>query len=177
VLATVTFARERRNKSMASPPVSEIRPARLPDLPELVTMMGAFNRAERVPWRPQRVAPALRRLLRTPRLGRVLVAESSDGGGLRGYAIATFGFDLEFAGPDSFVTELYIRPQFRRGGEGRRLLDAIVEAMRKGGASAIHLAVWPANRGARRLYRAAGFEPLARLLMSKRLGGGPARSR
>jgi ribosomal protein S18 acetylase RimI-like enzyme len=148
-----------------------IRRARLSDLPELVAMMGAFNRAEHIPWRPQRVVPGLRRLLRAPRLGRVLVAETPGGGGLRGYAIATFGFDLEFAGPDSFVTELYVRPRSRRAGEGRRLLDAVTESMRKGGAGAIHLAVWPANRGARRLYQSAGFAPLERLLMSKRLDG------
>jgi ribosomal protein S18 acetylase RimI-like enzyme len=132
-------------------------------------MMAAFNRGERVPWRRKRVLPALRRLLREPRLGRVVVAEARAGEKLHGYAIATFGYDLEFAGPDAFVTEIYVRPRHRGAGEGRRLLDAVAEKMRKGGASAIHLGVWPSNRTARRLYASAGFTPIGRLFLSKPL--------
>jgi len=147
----------------------KIRPARLSDLPELLAMMGAFNRADHVPWRRQRVVPALRRLLREPRLGRVIVAEARTGGDLHGYAVGTFGYDLEFAGPDAFVTEIFVRPRYRGSGEGRRLLDAIAEAMRRGGAGAIHLAVRRANRVARRLYQTAGFAPIPRLVLSKRL--------
>jgi GNAT superfamily N-acetyltransferase len=147
----------------------KIRPGRLSDLPELVTMMGAFNRADHVLWRRQRVLPALRRLLREPRLGRVLVAEAPVGEDLHGYAVGTFGYDLEFAGPDAFVTEIFVRPRYRGTGEGRRLLDAITEAMRRGGAGAIHLAVRRANRVARRLYETAGFAPIPRLVLSKRL--------
>ena len=48
-------------------------------------------------------------------------------------------------------------------------LAATIDSMRAGGAAAIHLLVWPANRAARRLYKAAGFAPVARLVMSKRL--------
>jgi GNAT superfamily N-acetyltransferase len=132
-------------------------------------MMGAFNRADHVPWRRQRVLPALRRLLREPRLGRVVVAEGPAGDDLHGYAVGTFGYDLEFAGPDAFVTEIFVRPRYRGTGEGRRLLDAITEAMRRGGAGAIHLAVRRANRVARRLYKTAGFAPIPRLVLSKRL--------
>src|SRR5262245_63488329 len=145
---------------MASPRPPRIRPARLSDLPELIAMMGAFNRSDHVPWRRQRVLPALRRLLREPRLGRVLVAEAGAGGEHHGYAVGTFGYDLEFAGPDAFVTEIFVRPRYRGTGEGRRLLDAITEAMRRGGAGAIHLAVRRANRVARRLYETAGFTPI-----------------
>jgi ribosomal protein S18 acetylase RimI-like enzyme len=156
-------------KTMDSTRPPRIRPARLSDLPELVAMMAAFSRADHVPWRRQRVLPALRRLLRDPRLGRVVVAEARAGGDLCGYAVGTFGYDLEFAGPDAFVTEIFVRPRHRGTGEGRRLLDAITEAMRRGGAAAIHLAVRPANRVARRLYETAGFAPIGRVVLSKRL--------
>ena len=150
-------------------PPPKIRRARLSDLPELASMMAEFNRAEHIRWRPQRVLPAVRRLLRDRRLGCVLVAEDGDGRELSGYAVATFGYDLEYAGPDAFLTEIFVRPRHRRTGEGRRLLRAITERMRDGGAGAIHLAVWPANRAARRLYEAAGFAPLPRLVLTKRL--------
>ena len=154
---------------MASFPSSKIRLARPSDVPELMEMMGAFNRAEHVTWRRQQVLPALRKLLREPGLGRVVVAGDDGGGELRGYAVATFGYDLEFAGRDAFLTEIFVRPRCRRGGEGQRLLRAITDEMRAAGAAAIHLAVWPANRAARRLYQAAGFAPVPRLLMSQRL--------
>jgi ribosomal protein S18 acetylase RimI-like enzyme len=161
-------------ETMGSPRPPKIRPARLSDLPELVAMMGAFNRADQVPWRRQRVLPALRRLLREPRLGRVVVAEGPARGDLHGYAVGTFGYDLEFAGPDAFVTEIFVRPRCRGAGEGRRLLEAITQEMRRGGAGAIHLAVRRANRIARRLYETAGFAPIPRLVLSKRLAR-PAR--
>ncbi|HXU62746.1 MAG TPA: GNAT family N-acetyltransferase [Polyangia bacterium] len=145
-----------------------IRPGRLGDLRALMVMMRAFSGEDHVAWRPRRVLPALRRLLRAPRLGRVLV--SAAGGELRGYAIGTFGYDLEFGGADAFVTEIFVRPAFRGSGEGRRLLEAITRAMRRGGAAAIHLAVRRANHKARRLYQTAGFAPIPRLVLSKRLG-------
>jgi len=91
------------------------------DVPALLVMMRAFSGEDEVAWRPRRVVPALRRLLRAPRLGRVVV--SAAGGELRGYAIGTFGYDLEFGGAD-----------------------------------------------ARRLYQTAGFAPIPRLVLSKRLG-------
>lgn len=152
---------------MASRP-SKIRPARPSDLPELLEMMAVFNRGEQVRWRRQRIFPALRRLLRERRLGRVLVS-AGVAGELRGYAVATFGYDLEYAGPDAFLTELFVRPQCRGTGEGRRLLRAATEAMRRGGAAALHLGVWRWNRPARRLYESAGFAPIPRLVLSKRL--------
>jgi ribosomal protein S18 acetylase RimI-like enzyme len=159
-----------------SPAWSKIRLARPSDVPELLAMMGTFNRAEHVTWRKAQVLPALRKLLREPSLGRVVVAEGRGGGELRGYAVATFGYDLEFAGRDAFLTELFVRSRFRRTGEGQRLLGALMDEMRGAGAAAIHLLVWPANRAARRLYQAAGFTPVPRLVMSQRWRGvGPGR--
>lgn len=157
-----------------NPPRSpKIRPARLSDVPELLAMMGAFNRSEGIRWRRQRILPGLRRLLREPDLGRVIVAEALVGGRLEGrligYAVATFGYDLEFAGRDGFLTEIFVRARYRGTGAGRRILDATTAAMRKAGAAAITLLVLPANRPARRLYEAAEFAPAARLAFIKRL--------
>ena len=86
--------------------------------------------------------------------------------------IATFGHDLEYAGRDSFLTELFVRPARRGAGEGRRLLLAITEQMRKDGAVAMHLAVRPTNRRAWRLYHSSGFDRLPRIVLTKRLARG-----
>jgi ribosomal protein S18 acetylase RimI-like enzyme len=101
----------------------------------------------------------------------VIVIEPRRGGELAGYAVATFGYDLEYAGRDAFLTELFVRPRHRGAGHGRRLLERVIAIMRDGGAAAIHLAVWPNNRTARRLYETSGFAPIPRLVLSKRLRG------
>jgi ribosomal protein S18 acetylase RimI-like enzyme len=148
---------------------ARIRPARLSDVPELMAMMRALNASDLIPWRPTRVLPALRGLLRDARVGAILVSEMAGARRLGGYAVGTFGYDLEFAGPDAFVTELFVRPEVRRAGEGRRLLEALAARMRRGGAAALHLVVRPENTAARRLYAGAGFARVERLLLSKRL--------
>jgi ribosomal protein S18 acetylase RimI-like enzyme len=146
-----------------------LRSARLGDVAELLALMAAFNRAERIPFRRAPVEAGLRRLLRARRLGVVLVAEAAKPRGLAGYAVGTFGFDLEFAGPDAFLTELFVRPRRRRAGLGAQLLEATLDALRDGGARAVTLLVWPENDAARRLYGRAGFEEIPRLAMKRLL--------
>ena len=154
---------------MTSRDAPKLRRARLADVEALLDLMAAFNRSERIPFRRARVEPGLRRLLRERRLGVVVVAESGDRRRLDGYAVGTFGYDLEFAGPDAFLTELYVRPERRRRRLGARLLDAVAAALRDGGAAAVTLLVWRENRAARRLYAQAGFEEVPRVAMIRRL--------
>jgi ribosomal protein S18 acetylase RimI-like enzyme len=147
---------------------AKIRRARLADAAALLQLMKPFNLAEEIPWRPRRVRVALRRLLRDVRLGIVLVAEARDRA-LVGYVVATFNYDLEFAGPDAFVTELFVRPAARRDGLGTRLLEAAISSLRAAGAAAVHLLVRPENRSARSLYAGLGFEEVPRLMMTRQL--------
>jgi ribosomal protein S18 acetylase RimI-like enzyme len=150
-------------------PKGKPRRARPTDLEALLPLMAAFNEAERIPFHRAKVAVGLRRLLRERRLGIVVVADSPDRARLDGYAIGTFGFDLEFAGPDAFLTEMFVRPERRRERLGAGLLDALTRALRAGGARAVTLLVYPENRAARRLYAGAGFKELPRLAMVRRM--------
>ena len=154
---------------MASTADVNLRRARPSDLDELLRVMADFNRAEGIPFRRARAVGGLRRLLRERRLGIVVVAESGDGCQLDGYAIGTFGFDLEFAGPDAFLTELFVRAESRGRGLGARLLAAVTNGLRDAGARAVTLLVLPENVAARRLYASAGFEELQRVAMVRRL--------
>jgi ribosomal protein S18 acetylase RimI-like enzyme len=156
---------------MATNQQATLRRARPADLESLLPLMAAFNRAERISFRRTRVVAGLRRLLREPKLGVVVIAESAERRRLDGYAIGTFGFDLEFAGPDAFLTALYVRPERRHEGLGARLLAAVSNGLRDGGARAVTLLVWPENRAARRLYARAGFKEIPRLPMVRRLTG------
>src|SRR5438046_1936899 len=96
-----------------------------------------FNHHEKIPWDPRAGAPALRKLLASPRTGFVTLAFA--GRALAGYAIVTWGFDLEWNGPDSFLTELYIDGAARGRGVGAALLAHVERQARRGGARAIHL--------------------------------------
>jgi ribosomal protein S18 acetylase RimI-like enzyme len=147
--------------------IVKVRAARPTDVDALLAMMAPFNRSEGIPWRPRRVAVALRRLLAEPALGMVLVAEERTERTLLGYVVATFNYDLEFAGADAFVTELFVLPAARGRGIGRRLLDAAATNVRRAGAGALHLLVQPSNRVARSLYRKAGFEEVPRRMLTR----------
>jgi ribosomal protein S18 acetylase RimI-like enzyme len=149
-----------------------VRRARPADRERLLPLMAAFNRGERIPFHREAVSSGLRRLLRDGKLGVVVVAERQGSKGLDGYAIGTFGFDLEFAGPDAFLTELFVRPNKRQAGLGGRVLAALTGALRDGGARAITLLVWPENTSARKLYARAGFEEISRIPMVRRLDAG-----
>lgn len=156
--------RARRKQPSLQP---SLRTADLADAAGLLAMMAPFNRSEGIAWRPRRVALALRRLLRDARLGAVIVAEERTTGALTGYIVATLNYDLEFAGPDAFVTELFVTPENRGRGLGRRLLAAMTTRMRAVGAGALHLLVRPENQSARRLYERAGFQIVPRLMMTR----------
>src|SRR4029079_15223178 len=97
----------------------EIRKAHAGDHAALLDMMEVFNRGERIDMRREVVGPALAKLLADDSLGVVLICDG-------GYALLTWGFDLEFGGRDAFLTELYLRPEQRRSGVGRALLEAVL---------------------------------------------------
>ena len=144
-----------------------IRRARSADLPLLLPMMEDFNAGEHIPWERTRFEHAIAPLLHDDALGIVAIAGEPDRA--KGYAIVTWGYDLEFAGRDAFLTELYVRPAVRGTGRGAHLLAWVENAARAAGAGALHLMVLPDNTAARRLYDRCGFAPPPRDLLSKLL--------
>src|SRR3954466_12262664 len=98
-----------------------LRLANQDDHAALLDLMEAFNRSEHIVMRREVTGPALARLLSDPTLGLVIVADHRSA-----YAVLTWGFDLEFGGRDSFLTEIYVVPERRRDGLGRRLIDEVL---------------------------------------------------
>ena len=73
------------------------------------------------------------------------------------------GFALgQIAGDDMEVLAIGVRPDRRRQGIGRRLLQALAIAARETGITGIVLEVAEANRPARALYESAGFQVVGR---------------
>ena len=145
----------------------EIRLAQPGDAASLLEMMADFNRLEGIAWSRETVAPALDRLLRAPELGVVgLLREREEP---LGYFLLTWGFDLEWAGRDAFLTELYLLPSARARRLGSEALPRIEALAREHGARALHLMVRPENERAVRLYARAGYRSPPRVFLSRAL--------
>ncbi len=116
------------------------------------------------------VRDALRRFLASPDLGQAWIFFDDETP--VGYIVLTFGYSFEYHGRDSFIDELYIEPEYRRQGIGRRAMQFVEERARKLGVNAIHLEVDQGNDPAAELYRRAGYNDHSRFLMTKWLTPG-----
>ena len=143
-----------------------LRPAAIGDLAAILPRTLALNAHEGIEVDPPALEAALDRLLRDPALGGVWLVERD--GAVIGYAIVTFGYDLEFAGRDAFLTELWIDPPARGRGAGSAALALLDPELRTRGVHALHLQVRPDNP-ALRLYRRSGFVDSPRITMTRRL--------
>ncbi|HEY6174959.1 MAG TPA: GNAT family N-acetyltransferase [Kofleriaceae bacterium] len=143
-----------------------LRPAVLDDLAELLPRTLALNSHEGIAIDPAVLSTALDRLLRDPGLGGAWLIERD--GAVIGYAIVTFGYDLEFGGRDAFLTEIWIDPPARGTGAGGAALALLDPELRTRGVNALHLQVRPENP-ALRLYQRSGFVASPRITMTRRL--------
>jgi len=150
----------------------QFRPAVAEDESALLRMMR--NLAEQEPgayfFDEPVVREVLRKFLASPDLGEAWVFLDRETP--VGYIVLTFGYSFEFHGRDSFIDELYIEPQYRRQGIGRRAMQFVEERARELGVNAIHLEVDQGNDAAAELYRRAGYDDHARFLMTKWLKPG-----
>jgi ribosomal protein S18 acetylase RimI-like enzyme len=111
------------------------------------------------------VREVLRHFLACPELGLAWIFLENETPA--GYIVLTFGYSFEYHGRDSFIDELYIEPQYRRQGIGKRAMQFVEERARELGVNALHLEVDQGNDPAAELYRRAGYDDHARFLMTK----------
>ena len=148
----------------------QLRVAGAVNVPVLVDMMADFNRIEAIAWDRVSAEPPLRRLLGAPELGLIGLIELVERGAeLLGYGVLTWGFDLEYAGRDAFLTEFYLRPEVRGQGLAATAIELLLAEARRHAALAVHLVVRHENAPALRVYEKAGFVAPGRLLLTKKL--------
>lgn len=134
---------------------------------EVLAWMADFNQMEQIPWSEQATIEALQPLLADASLGVVHLLWRDEAEEPIGYFVLTWGYDLEWAGRDAFLTELYLVPEARGLGLGARALAAVEEVARAHGVHAIHLMVRPENLAALRLYTRAGYESPPRVFLTR----------
>jgi ribosomal protein S18 acetylase RimI-like enzyme len=142
-----------------------LRRATPDDLPLLLPRTRALQDHESIPISDEALEAALRRLLDDTSLGGAWLIVADD---IVGYAIVTFGYDLEFGGRDAYLTELFVDEAARGHGAGTAALALLDPELRALGVRALHLQVRPDNH-ATRLYERAGFAVVPRWIMSRRL--------
>jgi ribosomal protein S18 acetylase RimI-like enzyme len=134
------------------------------DLDDLVPRTRALNDHEGIKVPTETLRDAMRELIASPSLGGVWVI--TKGGDAIGYAIVTFGFDLEFAGRDAWMTELWVDEGHRSGGAGAAAIELLIPELKLRDVGALHLQVRPENP-AKRLYERSGFVASPRIVMTR----------
>lgn len=134
------------------------------DLDDLVPRTRALNDHEGIKVPTETLRDAMSVLLRSPSLGGVWIITRDDA--TIGYAIVTFGFDLEFAGRDAWMTELWIDEAHRKSGAGAAAIELLIPELKLRDVGALHLQVRPENP-AKRLYDRAGFVASPRIVMTR----------
>ena len=142
-----------------------VRTAGSRDLESLLPLVAAFQEFERIPFEIEAARRNLGRLLENGRLGQVLLAELD--GRTIGYAILTYGYDLEFGGMDAYLTDLFLIEEERGHGLGSWLLGEVERAASASGVQALHLMVAPHNHRAHHIYHRSGFAVSPRLFLTK----------
>jgi ribosomal protein S18 acetylase RimI-like enzyme len=149
-----------------------LRNADRDDTESLIEMIRRYFAHDHIPFDELRVRPGLDELLATTPAdtrpwGHAWIAEVA--GATVGYAIVTFGFDLEMGGRFALLTDLYIHEQHRHRGLGMKMLAEIELRLVSLGIVTFELTVERANEHARALYRKAGFVARDRFPMTKRI--------
>lgn len=145
------------------------RPASLNDLDLLLEMVRDFHVMEHLACERETVSRIISELIGRPELGKLCVAETTEGR-LAGYALLGYGYSIEYGGRDAFIDEIYLAPEYRKKGIGARFLKWVVAEAEKAGISVIHLEVDLENHRAFEVYKAFGFKPKSRRMMSLWLG-------
>jgi len=86
-------------------------------------------------------------------------------GAVAGYALVAYYASQEYGGKIALFDELYIKPDFRSRGIGKKVFEFVESS----GAVACRLEVERTNERALKLYRALGYETFDYIQMSKTL--------
>lgn len=130
------------------------RLAETADAPALARMLHDFNTEFGDP------SPGVEVL--TERVARFMAGDTKTylvaGQGPDGFAQISFNASIWTENPILLIEELYVKPDLRRRGLGREMMEAIVELARERDAGGLEVITGEDDTGARALYESFGFE-------------------
>jgi GNAT superfamily N-acetyltransferase len=143
----------------------EIRYATNADEQQLLSLIRQYYAEDGYVFCEKRAHRAIKRLLADRALGRIWVMAAEHK--IVGYVVLTLGFSLEYLGRDAFLDEIYVTPEWRGRGLGKRALRLVEDTCRELEVNALHLEVERDKMEVQRLYKRESFKEHARYLMTK----------
>ena len=137
---------------------------RAQDEAAFLDLTRAFYAHEGFAFDPQASGRMVRHLLAHPQVGAVWLAWRD--GRAVGYLVVTRCYSLEFGGPFALLDEIFVLPEARGTGLGKRLLDTAAGYCREQGIGYLRLEVQKRHARTVEIYRAYGFRAEDRHLMS-----------
>ncbi len=127
-----------------------IRPVETFDIPVLAALHAACFTA---PWDQHWTEQSFKDVLAMPGAGALIAAIGNEP---VGFALARVAAD------EAELLLIATRPEYRRGGHGRALLEQMLAALKRGGAVQVFLEVAEPNLAALRFYESADFRQVGR---------------
>ena len=134
------------------------------DIPALVELLGIlFTQEAELNPDPEKQRRALEIILRDDERARIYVARS--GGQVIAMAALHFTTSTAEGGKVAWFEDCIVRPEHRRKGIGKTLLEFVIAQARAEGALRVMLLTDGDNESAQTLYRKSGFSDSAMLAM------------
>ena len=138
------------------------------DIPQLVELLGIlFTQEAELSPDPDKQRRALETILADPARARIYVAR--DAGKVIAMAALHFTTSTAEGGKAAWFEDCIVRPEYRRQGIGKALLEHVVAQARAEGALRVTLLTDGDNERAQALYRKAGFADSSMLAMRLKL--------
>lgn len=134
-----------------------VRRAGADDVPALVALMEEFYAESGFSLDGEWARASFSRLIGEPALGCVWIAHEGDTPA--GHAVLTLRYAMEHGALSAHVDDLFVRPELRRRGVARRLLEELVAEARRRGCRSMYVEVGSDNVAAMRLYASFGLQP------------------
>ena len=142
--------------------------ATVADIPALVELLGIlFTQEAELNPDPQKQRRALEFILQDPSRARIYVARHA--GKVTAMAALHFTTSTAEGGKAAWLEDCIVRPEYRRKGIGKALLEHVIAQARAEGALRVMLLTDGDNERAQALYRKMGFADSAMLAMRLKL--------
>jgi len=141
-------------------PTFTIAPATPEDVPLILALITELAEYEKLAHEVTATEPMLREALFCDAPVAHAVIARTEKGTPAGFALFFFSFSTFVGRPGLYLEDLFVRPEFRKQGLGRRLLAHLARVAVDRGCGRMEWSVLNWNEMALRVYRAIGARPM-----------------
>jgi GNAT superfamily N-acetyltransferase len=131
----------------------KIREIQKSDYTHLIAMFKEFATFQKM---PDKMTNSVERMNRESDLIHGFVIEN-DSGELVGYATCFYAY-FTWVGKSLYMDDLYVKPEYRKKGLGKKLIESVIEKAKKDHCKKVHWQVSKWNQNAIDFYKILGAE-------------------